>query len=164
MNDAEGGRRMIEPVLTALRDVTEADLPILFEYQREPDANRMAAFPPRELGTFMHHWRTNILGSARTTKKAILVGGEVAGSVVSWDAEDKRLVGYWIGQRYWGRGVASAALPEFVAVHEAARPLHAYVALTNVRSVRVLEKCGFEPTGVVVVGADGVEDALMRLG
>ena len=39
---------MIEPLLTVLRDVTEADLPILFEYQREPEANRMAAFPPRE--------------------------------------------------------------------------------------------------------------------
>jgi RimJ/RimL family protein N-acetyltransferase len=147
-----------------LRDVTEADLTILFEYQREPEANRMAAFPPRELGAFMHHWRTNILGGATTTKKAILVGGEVAGSVVSWDAEGKRLLGYWIGQRYWGRGVASAAVPEFVNVHEATRPLHAHVALANVRSIRVLEKCGFRPTGVVLVGADGVEDALMRLG
>ena len=30
-----------------LREVTEADLPILFEHQREPEANRMAAFPAR---------------------------------------------------------------------------------------------------------------------
>ena len=151
-------------VLIALRDVTDADLPILFEYQREPDANRMAAFPPRELEAFMHHWRTNILGSAATKKKAILVGGEVAGNIGSWDAEEKRLVGYWIGQRYWGKGVASAAVPEFVAVHETARPLHAYVAVNNVRSARVLEKCGFHHTGIVATGSDGVEDALMRLG
>jgi len=155
---------MSERVLMVLRDVTEADLPILFEYQREPAANRMAAFPPRALGAFMDHWRTNILGSAATTKKAILVGGEVAGNIVSWDAEEKRLVGYWIGQRYWGKGVASAALPEFVALHETARPLHAYVAVTNVASARVLEKCGFQPTGAARVGPDGVEDVLMRLG
>jgi hypothetical protein len=38
----------------------------------------------------MHHWRTNILGSATTTKKAILVDGEVAGNIVSWDAAEKR--------------------------------------------------------------------------
>jgi hypothetical protein len=32
----------------ALRDVTEDDLPIFFEHQQDPDANRMAAFPARE--------------------------------------------------------------------------------------------------------------------
>jgi hypothetical protein len=31
-----------------LRGVTEDDLPIFFEHQRDPVAKRMAAFPPRE--------------------------------------------------------------------------------------------------------------------
>ena len=30
-----------------LRDVIEADLPIFFEHQHDPDAARMAAFPSR---------------------------------------------------------------------------------------------------------------------
>jgi hypothetical protein len=31
-----------------LREVTEADLPIFFEHQLDPDANGMAAFPARD--------------------------------------------------------------------------------------------------------------------
>jgi len=39
-----------------LRDVTEADLPILFDQQLDPEANRMAAFPARDRDAFMAHW------------------------------------------------------------------------------------------------------------
>jgi hypothetical protein len=44
-----------------LRDVSDDDLPIFFEQQREPDANQMAAFPARDRDAFMAHW-TKILG------------------------------------------------------------------------------------------------------
>jgi hypothetical protein len=36
-----------------LRGVTEDDLPIFFEHQADPVANRMAAFPPRERDAFI---------------------------------------------------------------------------------------------------------------
>jgi hypothetical protein len=39
-----------------LRDVTEGDLPILFEHQLDPDANEMAAFPARDRNDFLTHW------------------------------------------------------------------------------------------------------------
>jgi len=39
-----------------LRDVIESDLPIFFEHQRQPEANRMAAFPARAREAFMAHW------------------------------------------------------------------------------------------------------------
>ena len=38
-----------------LRDVVEADLPIFFEQQRGPVANRMADFPAREWEAFLPH-------------------------------------------------------------------------------------------------------------
>jgi RimJ/RimL family protein N-acetyltransferase len=42
-------RGKIEPEVSIhLRPVIESDLPILFEYQREPEANEMAGFPPRD--------------------------------------------------------------------------------------------------------------------
>lgn len=125
-----------------LRDVTPDDLPIFFEHQRDPDANRMADFPAREWDAFMTHWRTNVLGDASGRKQTIVVDGQVAGNVVSWDQAGKRLVGYWIGRAYWGQGVATAALTEFLR-HEPTRPLYAYVAAHNIGSIRVLEKCGF---------------------
>lgn len=147
----------------ALRDVKEEDLPILFEHQREPEAIRMAAFPARDHDAFMTHWRTNVLGNPSGKQKTIVVDGAVAGNIVSWEQDGKRLVGYWIAKAYWGRGVATAALTELVADHEQTRPLYAYVATQNVGSIRVLEKCGFAPVGEAETGHDGVKEILMQL-
>jgi RimJ/RimL family protein N-acetyltransferase len=148
----------------ALRDVTQADLPILFEHQREPIANQMAALPARDRDAFMLHWRTNVLGSWTVKKQIIVVDDHVAGTILSWDQLRERLVGYWIGSEYWNRGIASAALMEFVTVQEKRRPLHAHVALGNLGSIRVLEKSGFRRIGDVVRQAEGVEALRMQLG
>ncbi len=146
-----------------LRDVTDDDLPIFFEHQRDPAATGMAQFPARQWDAFLTHWRTKVLGDAATRKKAIVVDGTVAGNVVSWEHDGKRLIGYWIGREHWGKGVATRALSEFLA-HEAARPLHAWVAERNVASIRVLEKCGFVPRiEHGRVGDDGVAELLMEL-
>ena len=147
----------------ALRDVTEDDLSILFEHQREPEANRMAAFPARDRDAFMTHWRTNVLGKASARSKAIVVDGEVVGHIGSWEQGGQRLVAYWIGQAYWGRGFATAALAELLAEHEKTRPLHAHVVVHNVGSIRVLEKCGFRRLGEPVAGDDGVAEQLLVL-
>ena len=36
-------------------------------------------------------------------------------NIGSWQDDGRRLVGYWIGRQYWGRGVATQALARFVA-------------------------------------------------
>lgn len=124
-----------------LRNVADDDLPIFFEHQLDPAATAMAAFPSRDREAFMAHW-ARILGEDSVVLKTILFGEQVAGNVVSWLAEDERLVGYWIGREYWGKGIATAALGAFLQVVEP-RPLHARVATHNIGSIRVLEKCGF---------------------
>jgi RimJ/RimL family protein N-acetyltransferase len=128
-----------------LRDVMDHDLPILFEHQLDPDATAMAAFPSRDREAFMAHWE-RIRGDDSVVLKTILFGEQVAGSVVSWQQEGERLVGYWIGRDHWGKGIATAALAAFLQAMEA-RPLHARVAKHNVASIRVLEKCGFARSG-----------------
>src|SRR5262245_193111 len=129
--------------MTILRNVAAGDLPIFFEHQCDPEATSMAAFPSREQDAFMSHWRDKVLGNPANLVRTILVDSQVAGYVASWEQDGKRLVAYWIGREYWGRGVASSALDEFLRTHEHNRPVHAYVALSNVGSIRVLEKCGF---------------------
>ena len=70
----------------------------------------------------------------------------MAGNVVSWEGDEGRLVGYWIGREQWGRGIATAALSAFLEeIPE--RPLHALVHAENAGSIRVLEKCGFVQVG-----------------
>jgi RimJ/RimL family protein N-acetyltransferase len=152
-------------VVVELRDVLEEDLPILFEYQLDPIATEMAAFPAREREAFMSHW-AKILRDETVMTKTVLVDGEVAGDIVSFERLGQREVGYWIGRDHWGKGVATGALSAFLH-HDGSRPLIARVATRNVASIRVLEKCGFtimdaeddvaDPLG------DGVEETVLRL-
>ncbi len=124
-----------------LRPVTKEDLPALFEHQRDPLASRMAAFPPRNRGEFMAHWN-KILRDADCTTLVIQDGPALAGSLFCFTREGRRVVGYWIDREFWGRGIATAALRQFLAL-ETRRPLYAEVAQTSAASIRVLEKCGF---------------------
>jgi len=147
-----------------LRDVIEADLPIFFEHQHDPIAARMAAFASRDHDAFMAHWHDKVLGNAANKAQAVVVDDRAVGNVVSWQQDGKRLVGYWIGREHWGQGIATRALTEFLA-HEATRPLHAWVAVDNVASIRVLEKCGFrrDTATPLHTGDDGVVEVLMTL-
>jgi RimJ/RimL family protein N-acetyltransferase len=136
----------------SLRMVTEADLPILFEQQSDPDATRMAAFSARDREAFSAHW-TRIQTDGTVTIRTIQWNGQVAGNIVSWELSGERLVGYWIGKEYWGKGIATRALSEFLG-YEKARPLYARVAKHDVASLRVLEKCGFTMHGEEGGGPD----------
>lgn len=144
-----------------LRDVTEDDLPTFFEHQSDAEAARMAAFMPRSRNAFMTHWRTRVLGHPSGRARTIVHAGEVAGHVVRWTQAGDHLVGYWVDRRLWGRGVASAALAEFLR-EEPLRPLQALVAVHNVGSIRVLEKCGFRRVEQCVA-EDGVVEVRLRL-
>jgi RimJ/RimL family protein N-acetyltransferase len=147
-----------------LRNVTDADLSIFFEHQRDAVALRMAAFSSRERDAFLTHWRTNVLRPEHVTR-TIVAGGLVAGYIGSWEQEGKRLVAYWIGREHWGKGIATQALSEFLVL-EPIRPLHAWVAVHNVGSIRVLEKCGFRAVAQESheQPADAVAEVLMALG
>jgi RimJ/RimL family protein N-acetyltransferase len=113
--------------------------------QLDPDAIRMACFPARCRDEFMAHW-AKIMPDATTILKTILVDGRVAGNIVSWEQSGQRKVGYWLGKEYWGKGIASEALAQFL-VQVTVRPLVAHVAKQNRASLRVLQKCGFTLTG-----------------
>ena len=146
-----------------LRNVTEEDLAIFFEHQRDAVAVRMAAFSSRERDAFLTHWRTKVL-RPENLSCTIVVDGSVVGYISSWEQDGKRLVAYWIGREHWGKGIATRALSEFLAL-ESTRPLHAWVAVHNIGSIRVLEKCGFRAVAREnPPEADGVAEVLMTLG
>jgi RimJ/RimL family protein N-acetyltransferase len=148
-----------------LRTVAEADLPIFFEHQLEPEATRMAAFRSREWDAFQEHWR-KILGEATVVARTILHNGQVVGNVVSFVQSGEREVGYWLGQAHWGRGLATQALEAFLGEIEE-RPLYAHVARHNLASRRVLEKCGFRVVGedpaFSTRGGEQIEGLILRL-
>jgi RimJ/RimL family protein N-acetyltransferase len=151
--------------VAVLREVVEADLDAFYEHQLDPEATGMALFPARDREAFDAHWR-RLLANDAVTKKTIVHEGEVVGNTLCWGADGRSYVGYWLGREFWGKGLATRALAELVE-EVRARPLHAWVATSNVASIRVLEKCGF-----VVVGTrtevdeklgEPVEELLLEL-
>ena len=73
-------------------------------------------------------------------------------------------IGYWLGEPFWGRGIATRALAEFLQV-VTERPLRAHVAMHNIGSMRVLEKCGFvrENEESVELTEEGIPEIILIL-
>jgi RimJ/RimL family protein N-acetyltransferase len=150
-----------------LRDTVEADLPVFYEQQCDPEAVRMAAFPSRDRDAFMAHW-LKIMTDDSVTLKTVLFEAEIAGNMVCFEQLGEREVGYWLGREFWGKGIATAALTQFLAEIQT-RPLYAHVAKHNAASKRVLEKCGFQIVAEdkffsKIFGEDMQEYVLMRGG
>ena len=125
-----------------LRNILETDLPILFEQQMEPEAIAMSAYPSKDKGEFMRHW-IGILKDKAIFARTIIYKEKIAGHIICWkEGKYEQRVGYWIGKQFWGRGIATSALQEFLAEVKV-RPLYAHLANHNLASKRVLEKTGF---------------------
>jgi RimJ/RimL family protein N-acetyltransferase len=148
-----------------LRPVEDGDLEVFFEHQADPDAVEMAAFPARDADRFMAHW-AKVRADDTLVTRTVVVDGEVAGHIGSWPDDGQQLLGYWLGRAWWGRGVATRAVA-LLAEEVPTRPLHAHVAVHNLGSIRVLEKCGFRRDRVleaeVPAPEDGVEEAVFVL-
>ncbi len=129
----------------SLRRVTPGDLPVMYAYQLDPEANRMAVARARNAEVFAAHWEKS-LSDPGVVARAILVDGELAGHIACFKLGGQDSVGYWVTRAHWGKGVATKALGQFVGI-VTKRPLHARAARSNAGSMRVLEKCGFVLTG-----------------
>jgi RimJ/RimL family protein N-acetyltransferase len=150
-----------DQMTVTLREVTQEDLPIFFEHQLDAEATRMAAFPSRDRDAFMAHW-ARIMNNETGILNTILADDTVAGNVVYWEAAGEPNIGYWLGKTHWGKGIASAALAQFLTKIEA-RPVYAHVAKHNVASIRVLQKCGFQLAREDMCDGDDGEELVMEL-
>jgi len=78
---------------------------------------------------------------------AVVTNNELVACVSYWPDETGGIeVGYWVGQEYWGKGVATQALQALLSADffpEDDRVV-ARIMEGNIGSERVLEKCGFK--------------------
>jgi RimJ/RimL family protein N-acetyltransferase len=123
-------------------------LDIFFQQQLDPEANWMAAFgrkDPSDRAAFDAHW-AKIRADTGVILRTILAADEIAGYVTvhAWFGEPE--IAYFVGKQYWGQGIATRALAQFLEMVPA-RPLHARVVKDNLGSLRVLQKNGFTITG-----------------
>jgi RimJ/RimL family protein N-acetyltransferase len=151
-----------------LRDVIEDDLDVFFVHLSDPLASHMAAFTakdPTDRKAFDEKWK-KIRSSKDTVIKTILFEEKIAGHIAKFLMFGKPEITYWIGNEFWGKGIASHACMNFLKVIEQ-RPLYARAAKDNIGSIRVLEKCGFVKTGTEKAFANArnqeIEEVIFKL-
>lgn len=135
-----------------LREIEDRDLDALFAQQADPESYLLADVPTRDREAFEAHW-AKIRSDPEVLLRVIDDDGDAAGHVLSFIRDGARELGYWVDRSRWGRGLASAAVAEFLTI-ETRRPLSAHVAHGNLGSVRVLETSGFTRTGETPDGID----------
>ncbi len=70
---------------------------------------------------------------------------------LSIDGEGRMQLGFWLGEPHWGKGFATEAahaLTDFAFERLKIERLFTRCRLTNTASRRVIEKCGFQFTGI----------------
>lgn len=137
------------PEVLRLRPTLDADLPILYAQQQDPESCRLAGTKPRSWEAFESAIRRS-LADPRTVGRTIVLeraGGEVvAGGISCFVVADEDYVGYGLAREHWGRGLASRALALLLA-EVTRRPLRATAAAHNIASCRILGRCGFRVVG-----------------
>lgn len=131
-----------------LRRTTPHDLEALFAFQADDEAGYMAAFVNekwKDKAAYITKWN-KLLADETLNIRTILADGVVVGSISTWLLERDLQLAYGIARAYWNRGVATAALQQFLAI-ATHRPLYGRVAFDNIGSARVLTKCGFKKIG-----------------
>ena len=131
--------------MLTIRPIEDDDLETLFEFQADPDSCRMATFPARTREAYFAH-TAKIRTNPENIILTIVHDGAIVGNILSWEMGGERMIGYWIGQEFWGNGYAGQAL-KLLLEEVTTRPLFADVASTNIASKRILEKNGFVQTG-----------------
>ena len=114
-----------------------------------------------------HAFLGRMAGQPSPTAWAIEVGGEAVGGIgVEFQTDVERVsaeVGYWLGEAFWGRGIATEALTAVTAEafkrFEITR-LYALAFADHAASLRVLEKAGYAREGLLRQSA--IKDGKIR--
>lgn len=158
---------MPSPNITLSKTI-ESDLHTLFEFQLDKEGIYLAAFTPEnpaDKAAYIEKY-SKFLSDPTINMKTIRVGDEIAGSISKFVMFGDAEITYWIDRKYWGKGIATLALEQFLKI-ETTRPIHGRVAFDNFGSQKVLEKCGFEKIGTDKGFANGrneeVEEFIFQL-
>jgi [ribosomal protein S5]-alanine N-acetyltransferase len=131
-----------------LRQTTIADLDTLFEFQLDKESAYLAAFMPKNADdkSAYRSKYIQLLNDPSVNNQTILLDDTIVGSIAKFMMEGDAEITYWIDRKFWGHGIATNALKDFLKI-ETVRPIFGRVAFDNIGSQKVLEKCGFIKIG-----------------
>jgi RimJ/RimL family protein N-acetyltransferase len=151
------------PVGSLLRPYRDGDQVDIVHHANNPNVARYLRdlFPQPYAWTDADNWIRRAVSERPTLNFAICHEDKVVGGIGLLPGSDIQRVsaevGYWLGEAFWGRGIAAAALVEltryaFANFAELNR-LFAYVDEQHVASIRVLEKAHFRREGHLIGAA-----------
>jgi ribosomal-protein-alanine N-acetyltransferase len=132
-----------------LTETETNDLHVFFQFQLDKEANYLAAFTakdPNNKTAYIEKY-TKHLADPTIRMRTIKINDEIVGSIAKFMMENEAEITYWIDKKYWGQGIGTAALNNFLKI-EPIRPIYGRVAFDNYGSQKVLEKCGFIKIGM----------------
>ena len=131
-----------------LRPTKIADLDTLFQFQLDKEGGHLAAFMPKDPTdkTAYINKYSKLLDDPTVNNQTILLDKIIVGSIAKFVIEGDTEITYWIDRKFWGQGIATKALKEFLT-NETTRPIFGRVAFDNFGSQKVLVKCGFDKVG-----------------
>ena len=152
----------IPPLITSnrllLRPWQDDDAPLLYRYASDPDVGPRAGWAPHQSVEESLHIIQTVFRNPTTwaiiRKEDDLLVGAI-GYGPSCDChlparEGEPTVGYWIAKPFWNQGLCTEALQLMIAHIRQTTSIPSLISghfTDNPASGRVMEKCGFLPTG-----------------
>ena len=141
-----------------LRPWFDADAKALYKYASDPEVGPRAGWPPHLSEDDSLEIIRNVFNNPTTWAIVWNETGEAIGamgygpscdcSLPAWEGEPT--VGYWVGKPYWGKGICTEALRLMITHIRNTTDIKSLISghfIDNPASGRVMEKCGFKPTG-----------------
>lgn len=144
--------------MLTLRDYATSDIEALVALANNKLVSRFLVytFPYPYTRADAEWWISEGVQAEGDVTKVIEYNGQFVGSVgltrqLGW-RDHLAEIGYWLGEPYWGKGIATQAVQQMT---ESAfsdlklQKLYAPILAPNQASMRVVEKCGYELEGVL---------------
>ena len=140
-----------------IRDFNMMDLYDVFEYSSNPNVGPNAGWPVHKNIEETKAALVSLINKKETFAIVSKINNKVIGSIGIYK-DDKRknpycyMIGYVLNEAYWGKGIMSEVLSSFVSFlfnSTNINLLTIYHFPHNLRSKRVIEKCGFKYEGIL---------------
>ena len=149
---------LMETDRIVLRPWRDSDAPTLFEYASDPDVGSRAGWQPHKSEEESLKIIRTVFNNDTTWAIEWKETGTAIGAIgygPSCDCnlparEGEPLTGYWIAKPYWNQGICTEALRLMIDHIRQTTDIPSLISghfIDNPASGRVMEKCGFVPTG-----------------
>lgn len=150
------------PARITLRPWQESDAEALFKYASDPDVGPRAGWAPHKSIEESKEIIRTVFNNDSTWAIILNATGEAIGAMGYGPScecklparEGEPTVGYWVARPYWNMGICTEALNMMIARIRTEKKISSLISghfIDNPASGKVMEKCGFVPTGEEIV-------------